>query len=268
MSRAHRCDYHLHTPLCHHAAGWPIEYARRAVEMGLEELGFADHAPFPEPFDNWRMSLSDLPRYLAAVEEARAAFPQLTIRLGLEVDYLAGREEWIMELSRLADWDFLVGSVHYLAPGWAVDDPQFIGRFREETVEEIWELYWSAYERCIRSGLFDWVAHPDLPKKFGWCPEGDLRRFYEPSIRALAQTGGAFEINTAGLRKDCRELYPAQEFVDLAHAAGVPMLINSDAHAPEELGAGFAEASASARAAGYGETLRFARRQRRAVPLA
>ena len=259
-------DYHLHTPLCHHATGWPLEYAARAVELGLGEIGFADHNPMPEPFDDWRMSLADLPRYLDAVEQARAAFPQLTIRLGLECDFIAGREAWIEELAGMADWDFLIGSVHYLPEGWEVDHPKYIGRHAGHA-EEIWASYWRAYEQCIRSGLFDFVAHPDLPKKFGHRPAGDLRRFYEPSVRALAECGVAFEINTAGLRKDCRELYPAPEFVALACEAKVPLLINSDAHAVEELAAGFAEGVALAKAAGYTHTARFHRRQLSSVPL-
>ncbi|MEI9897282.1 MAG: dihydropteroate synthase [Chthoniobacter sp.] len=84
--------------------------------------------------------------------------------------------------------------------------------------------------------MFDFVAHPDLPKKFGFRPEGDLRRFYEPAIAALAETKTPFEINTAGWRKDCREQYPAREFIELAAAAGVPLLINSDSHAVEDWG--------------------------------
>jgi histidinol-phosphatase (PHP family) len=262
---SHRCDYHIHTPLCHHAIGWPIDYARRAVELGLEEIGISDHSPMPEQFDDWRMALADLPRYLESVDEARAAFPQLKIRLGLEVDYLPAHEPWIEKLAGMAEWDYFIGSVHYLAPGWDVDNPRWIGRFRERPVEEIWTIYTEAYVRCIRSGLFDFVAHPDLVKKFGFRPEGDSRRFYEPIVAALAETQTPFEINTAGLRKDCRELYPAQEFLELAQAAGVPLLINSDAHAPGELGADFDAAVSAARNAGFTETLRFERRVARSL---
>ena len=236
------------------------------MELGLGEIGFADHNPMPEKFDDWRMSLADLPRYLDAVEQARAAFPQLTIRLGLECDFIAGREAWIEELAGMADWDFLIGSVHYLPEGWEVDHPKYIGRHAGHA-EEIWASYWLAYEQCIRSGLFDFVAHPDLPKKFGHRPAGDLRRFYEPSVRALAECGVAFEINTAGLRKDCRELYPAPGFVALACEAKVPLLINSDAHAVEELAAGFPEAVVLAKAAGYTHTARLHRRKITSVPL-
>ena len=74
------CDYHLHTPLCHHASGSPAEYARAAIEKGLSEIGFADHNPMPKHFDDWRMSLDDLPNYFAMIQEARESFPALPIR--------------------------------------------------------------------------------------------------------------------------------------------------------------------------------------------
>lgn len=260
-------DYHTHTPLCHHAEGWPVEYARVAAEKGLGELGFSDHNPMSEQFDDWRMALADLPRYLEEVEKARVAFPQLNIRLGLECDFIPGYERWIEKLAGMAEWDYLIGSVHYLPGGWDVDNPRYVSRHQGGASEGIWQTYWGLYEQCVRSGLFDWVAHPDLPKKFGIRPEGDLRRFYEPTIKALADTGMAFEINTAGLRKDCRELYPACQFVELAHSAGVPLLISSDAHTPGDVGAGFAEAVTMAKDVGYSHTLRFTKRQRREVLL-
>ena len=254
-------DYHTHTPLCRHAEGWPVDYARVAVERGLGELGFADHNPMPEQFDEWRMSLADLPRYLEAVEEARAQFPQLPIRLGLECDYLPGREAWIEELRGKADWDFFIGSVHYLPDGTEVDSPTAIKRYRDGDGDAIWAHDWVTYERAIRSRLFDFVAHPDLPKKFGFRPVGDLRGFYAPVIAALAETGTPFEINTAGWRKDCAEQYPAREFLEMAHPAGVPLLINSDAHAVADLAAGFGAAVALAKSVGYTRTVRFHRRE-------
>ncbi|MEI8340409.1 MAG: histidinol-phosphatase HisJ family protein [Verrucomicrobiota bacterium] len=260
-------DYHIHTPLCRHAIGLPGEYARVAVEKGLDEIGFADHNPMPEPFDDWRMLLEDLPRYIEMVEEARGQFPELPIRLGLECDFIAGQEFWIEKLAGMADWDYLIGSVHYIAPGWDVDNPKLIGRFDEHPVAEIWALYWKAFEQCIRSGLFDFVAHPDLVKKFGHRPPGDLRSYYEPCIAAAAEKKVAMEINTAGLRKPVGELYPAPEFLRMACEAGIPLLINSDAHAPEEVGADFDKGRTLATEAGYTQTVRFHQRKRRFVPL-
>lgn len=267
MSEPGFTDYHVHTPLCRHAEGWPRAFAARAVEIGLRELGFSDHNPMPQPFDDWRMLREDLARYFEEVELARAAFPQLPIRLGLEMDYLEGQQAWWEELRNEAPWDYWIGSVHYIPEGWDIDNPKYLGRHRDADPADIWASYWKAYEKCIRSGWFDFVGHPDLPKKFGYRPKGDLRRYYEPAIQALVDTGLAYEINTAGLRKDCQELYPAFEFVVMACDAGVPVLINSDAHALHELAAGFDAAVQWVRDAGYTKTVRFSGGRRIQVPL-
>jgi len=259
-------DYHIHTPLCRHAEGWPVDYARVAIERGLGELGFADHNPMPAQFDDWRMLGDELARYFYEVGRARAEFPQLNIKLGLECDFIPGYEWWIQQLAGMAEWDYLIGSVHYLRQGWEVDHPQYVARHAKQSAK-IWRDYWQLYGMCIRSGLFDFVAHPDLPKKFGITPAGDLRRYYEPAVEALAETGVAFEINTAGLRRDCREVYPARGFLELACAAGVPLLINSDAHTPGDVGAGFEHAVTLAREVGFTHTLRFSQRQRSSVAL-
>jgi histidinol-phosphatase (PHP family) len=258
-------DYHIHTPLCHHATGEPEEYVAAAQRIGLDEIGFADHNPMPEPFDDWRMLIEELPRYFEMIERVRSG--GITVRLGLECDYIAGQEQWIEELAGKADWDYLIGSVHYIAPGWDVDNPKHLSRFSTNSVADIWDLYWKEYVRCIESGLFDFVGHPDLPKKFGYRPNGDLKRYYEPAVRAMAQHNVAFEINTAGLRKLAGEVYPELEFIRLAQEAGVAMLINSDAHAPDEVGYEFDSARALARAAGYTTTARLERRKRIEVAL-
>ena len=260
-----RTDYHVHTTLCHHAAGEPIDYVQAAQKAGLTEIGFADHNPMPEQFDEWRMSIQDLPRYLEMIEEVRSA--GVSIRLGLECDFIEGYESWIETLAGKAPWDYFIGSVHYIAPGWDVDNPKYLSRFRKFPVEDIWELYWKNYVRCIESGLFDFVAHPDLAKKFGFRPTGDLRRYYEPAIESMAARNVAFEINTAGLRKEAKEIYPSLEFLQLAREAGVAMLINSDAHAPGEVGYKFDQARDLARQAGYSKVCRFIKRQRVEIDL-
>lgn len=261
-------DYHTHTPLCRHAEGDPVDYARQAQALGLAEIGLSDHNPMPEPFDNWRMDLGDLPRYFELVDEARAALPDFPIRLALECDYLQGREDWIEKTTAMADWDYLIGSVHYIHDGIAVDDPQYLARWSSASdIEAMWAAYWRLYERMIRTGLFDFYAHPDLAKRFGLRPAGDLRPYYEPVIQALVDTGGVLEVSTAGLRKDVREIYPAREMLEMAFSARVPIVINSDAHCPGDVGADFHQALELVRSVGYRQTLRFEKRQRRVVDL-
>lgn len=262
-------DYHMHTPLCQHAEGWPGEYAAVALERGLPEIGFSDHSPMSGIFDDWRMADAKFGQYIDIVSEAQLEFSaKLDIRLGLECDYLDGCENWINTLNSRTEFDYLIGSVHYLENGWAVDDPdpKWASRWTG-AIEDIWDQYWALYRRCASSGLFDFLAHPDLVKKFGHRPEGDLLRYYEPTIEVIAANNIAIELSTAGLRKPCAEMYPSREFLELACQADIPLVISSDAHRPEEVGMDFASAVSLAKDVGYTHTARFSKRNRTLVPL-
>lgn len=257
-------DYHSHTPLCRHAEGTPAAYLDAALDAGISEYGVSDHAPvLPEPFDDWRMLSSELDSYLEWIDEARAhADGRLPVRAGLECDWLPGCEDWIAELAGRHRWDYLIGSVHYLGNRWDFDNPKWLGRWAETDVEEAWSLYWDAYTAMAESGLFDILAHPDLIKKFGYRPDGDLQRYYDPAVEAIASSGSVIEINTAGWYKPCAEQYPDLAFLRTAREAGVPLVISSDAHVPSDLGRDFDRAIALARETGYAETVLFAERQR------
>jgi histidinol-phosphatase (PHP family) len=267
-------DYHMHTPLCRHAEGHPKEYAAAAVERGLAEIGFSDHSPMPEAFDDWRMLREDLPRYLMMVAEAREAFPELPVRLGLEVDFFTDGAAWIEELAAMSEWDYLIGSVHYIdGPGpegrWDIDNPRHTKRYvaTPGATDAVWDAYWETYRAAVASGFFDLMAHPDLPKKFGHRPAGDLRRYYEPVIAAAVESGVAIEINTAGWHKEAGEQYPAREFLELMWEAEIPLSISSDAHAPGEVGRDFGRAVSLAVEVGFEETVRFEQRRRTSAPL-
>ena len=260
-------DYHMHTPLCRHATGEPVDYAARAVVLGLEEIGFSDHAPMREDgFDSWRMDLADLDRYVAAVGQARTAHPGLTIRLALEVDYLPGQEDWIRELAARHPWDYFIGSVHYLG-GWDIDNPQKLAEWKHRDVKEVWAGYVDRLTEAAQSGLFDILGHIDLPKKFGHYPDASVLPRYERLLEAARAAGVAIELNTAGLRKDCREIYPSRAILEAAYRCGVPITFGSDAHAPDEVGSAWAEALTLARSVGYQTSCRFAARRRSEVQL-
>ena len=244
--------------------GAPEAFVDAAVAAGLSEYGISDHAPhLPEPFDDWRMSVAELPAYFEWIERARAhAAGRIPVRAGLECDWLEGCEPWITDLASRHPWDFLIGSVHYLGD-WDFDNPKWLGRWAESDVDAVWTHYWGAYAKMADSGLFDILGHPDLVKKFSRVPGGDLDRFYEPVIEVIAANGAVIELNTAGWYKPCAAAYPAPRFLELACAAGIGLVISSDAHAPTEVARDFQRAIEVAAAAGYRETLLFEKRQRR-----
>ena len=261
-------DYHTHTPLCRHATGEPEAFIDAALAAGLTEYGISDHAPqIPEPFDDWRMAVAELPAYFDWIDRARSrAAGRMPIRAGLECDWLAGCENWIADLAGRYDWDYLIGSVHYLGD-WDFDNPKWLGRWAQSDVEAVWDHYWKTYTTMADSGLFDIMGHPDLVKKFAQVPAGDLDRFYQPAIDAIAVSGSVIELNTAGWHKPCAEAYPTPRFLELANAAGVGLVISSDAHAPDEVARDFTKAIELAKAAGYRETTLFEKRKRRTEAL-
>jgi len=259
-------DYHMHTPLCRHATGEPGEYAKHALTAGLTEIGFSDHCPMPrDDFDNWRMYASQLDDYVAQVRQVQKDFPQLTIRLALEVDYLPGYEDWIRGLAARHPWDYFIGSVHYVSDSWAIDDPQKLSEWKHRNPDEVWAAYFDRLTLAAESGLFEIIGHVDLPKKFGHRPPPDCTARCEKFLGAAKRHDCAIELNTAGLRKDCREIYPSRRILELAFEKDVAITFGSDAHAPGEVGMNFVEAIQLARGVGYRNSCQFIKRNRHLV---
>jgi histidinol-phosphatase (PHP family) len=256
-------DYHLHTRLTD-GIDEPVDYARVALARGLDEIGCSDHAPRADHQTDWNMKLDDLDLYVALVREAQKQFPQLPIKLGLEVDYIPGQEDWIRELAAKHPWDYLLGSVHWLGE-FPVD--RSAKDWQGQDVDERWRCYFDIWQQAARSRLFDSLPHPDLPKKFAYRPKSDFTPVYETVLRTVAESGTAIEVSTAGLRLPCLEIYPSAQFLQIAQRLNVPITLGSDAHLPHNVGAEFAQAVALAHSCGYRSICRFTQRRRELVPL-
>lgn len=258
----------MHTPLCRHATGEPVEYAAQALQAGLTEIGFTDHSPMRrDDFDDWRMRADQLDEYVEKVRRAQREFPNLVIKLALEIDYLPGQEEWIRELATRHPWDYFIGSVHYISDNWDLDNPAKLSEWKSRNATDVWTTYFERLTMAAEAGLFEIIGHADLPKKFRFYPDRDLTDVFQRFLSVAAKQNVAIELNTAGLRKECREIYPSRDILKLAHEAGVAITFGSDAHAPAEVGMDFAAAVELARAVGYTHCCRFSRRERASVPL-
>jgi len=159
----------------------------------------------------------------------------------------------------------LIGAVHYVTDSWDLDNPKRISEWKSRDPFAVWTAYFERLTLAAESGLFDIMAHADLCKKFCYYPQQDCTPMFARFLSAAKRSDVAMELNTAGLRKDCQEIYPSPKFVQLAGEMGVPIAFASDAHAPGEVGANFAEAVALARRAGYTHCCRFTKRERRLV---
>ena len=272
-------DYHLHlrpdeddTPAERYFTSENVErYLAAAAVAGVEEIGASEHVyRFRQALDVWQHPLwvenakDDLDAYCDFLAAS-------ALRVGVECDFVPGREDRIAALLEPRPFDYVVGSVHFIGEGdSAVDHDGFDVWEGDGDPDEIWRRYFEALADCARSGLFDILAHPDLVKVWGGArplPERDLRAFYEPAIEAIVESGIAVELSTAGLRKPVGELYPARGFAELCVEAGGPFALSSDAHLPEQVGFEYDRAVEFLDSLGVEEICVFEGRRRSLVPL-
>jgi histidinol-phosphatase (PHP family) len=271
-------DYHLHlrpddpdASADDHFTQANVErYRVAAGERGIAELGVSEHVyRFQQALEVWRhpfwlpLAHDDLDVYCAFVRE------QSDLRLGIEADFVPGGEDRMANLLQARDFDYVVGSVHFVREG-AVDMDDYSVWDAGRSPEEIWRRYFQTLGEAARSGLFDILAHPDLVKMWGRerpLPEGDLRHYYELAIEGIAESGIAVEVSTAGLRKPAKELYPAPAFLQMCLQAGAQVCLSSDAHRPEDVGADYEQALELLDRLGVSELCVFEHRERRLEPI-
>jgi histidinol-phosphatase (PHP family) len=274
-------DYHVHLrpdeddtpPERHFTAANAERYREAAAERGIAELGVAEHIHrFTQSLEVWqhpwwrRWARDDVDDYCQFVRE------QTDLRLGIEADYVRGREDQLARFLEARDWDYVVGSVHFVNNA-AVDmeGPEWEHVWgRGDRPDRIWERYFETLAHAARSGLYDIMAHPDLVKVWGGArplPERDPRHYYEPAVEAMLEAGVAMELSTAGLRKPAAELYPAPALLEMAVDAGLPIVLSSDAHEPGQIGFRYDDALTALADAGVTELCVFEGRRRRLEPI-
>ncbi len=261
MRQNNMLDYHIHTKRCGHATGEMYQYVERALELGLQEMGFSDHFPF---LDRERpelaMPLSQLPDYVRDVERLRKEYPQLHIRLGAEVDYFPEQEQQIGQVLAQYPFDYVIVGVHFIGE-WNFDNRTEMAEWDRRDVNEVYEQYIQLLQRAAGSGLFNIIAHCDLVKIFGYRPTNDFHDRWEALIQSFARDGLTVEISTAGLYKPVGEIYPSEEIIGLLAKYHVPVVISSDAHRPEHVGRDFDRAIRLALKHGLNTVSRFENRK-------
>ncbi len=265
-------DYHLHLEEGPLELEWLEQFYRQACRVGLEEIGFSEHcyrfreaahivADNPWVLQWVEISVDD---YVRLIEAARKK--GLQVKLGIEFDYVEGREGEIARFLSRYPWDYVIGSVHWIN-GWGFDVPEQKDRWQEVDVDQVYHDYFRKVIKAAESGLFDIMGHLDVVKVFGHRPSCDITGLMEEVAQALSRAGVWFELNTAGWRKPVQETYPSKSFVSILARYGVPVTLSSDAHRPEEVGHGFPEAAEILKKAGYDSVVRFSKRRAERVKL-
>ena len=250
-------DYHLHV-IAHGDRSMTVEnilaYCEVAKRRGIRQMGITEHDRYLDDID------------LAAFQEAREKYRDVELRLGIEVDFVPGKEEQMDLFATALPYDYVIGSIHRVG-GEEVD------RAEHQEVYETWETYelYEAYFKNVReaafSGRFEVLGHPDLIKIFRHFPDRDITPMLEETADAVAESGIVVDVNAAGLRKPIGEVYPSRRLLEMFHRRGVPIILSSDAHAPEQVALGYDKSLKLVCDVGYREVVIFKDRERSTLAL-
>jgi Histidinol phosphatase and related hydrolases of the PHP family len=236
-------NFHTHTALCNHASGMPADYTAQALKDGCAALGFSDHCPYPEGsgdyWPNIRMTAAETTSYIQAVRSAgtSAAFP---VYAGFECEWDKAYESWYRdELLGTFGADYLVFGPHWVTSGSAhiyamdIQDAATLHAYIDQTIDG------------IRSGLYAFIAHPDLVMGAWKEWDAEAECCLGALLDAAAGCGLPVEINGLGMSRTpnktkhgIRYQYPYDEFWQMAAARGVQVICNADAHTPADVIAG------------------------------
>ena len=260
-------DYHVHIERGRYTVEWLKQFVNQAQARGITEFGVSEHAyRFKETrglfWNDWvkPRQTQTMDDYLRLIFEAREQ--GLDVKFGIEMDYFPGKEKEIADFIASYPFDYVIGSVHWI-DNWGLDLEEMKEGWQTGEVKSIWRDYFARVEKLAKSKLFDIAAHLDLAKIFKYIPQDAafLQAQYDMIAKALAESGTCIEISTAGLRKPVQEIYPHPQLLKTCFNHGIPIVISSDAHRPEDVGADFDQALKLAKEIGYSELTAFTKRK-------
>lgn len=238
----------------------PIEYVIVAKSRDLSEIGFSEHFAVKKiGHIDYSMDYEELKKYVETMQKLKknSDFP---VKLGLEMDFIPGCEKRIDEILKSYPFDYAIGSVHFIKE-WSVDDPASIPNYKRSDVNKLYEEYFALVKQVAESRLFDIIGHIDLIKIFGFKPKNDITSLLKEVADSLKENKVCVEINTRGLSKPCKEMYPSEKFLKICFDNGIPVTLGSDAHNPEEVGRYFDKAFKLIKEVGYEKIARFTKRK-------
>lgn len=232
-----RVNTHTHTGLTGHGDGEIEEVVEAAANAGISTLAITEHFPLSpavDPTNFVSMPADVLESYCERILAARAAYPEMNILLGTELDWLGRDEDRDLDAVDWSRFDIILGSVHYLDL-WPFDDPAQVEHWDEVGNDAIWEKYFDYFcQACTCDMPFTVMAHPDLVKKFGKYPSAafDKARAYRDAAEAARAGERMVEVNTSGAYYACEEMFPSIDLLTEFRKAGVPVTLGTDAHEP------------------------------------
>ena len=282
-------DYHTHNQMCNHAVGSIEDYIKKAIDKNLDLIGISDHFPYEYlksssilieqvPYQEYAMSLNEVDIYLSSIQKLKEKYKnKIQIRVAFEVDYFKSHESFLnlQMKNRLNNLDYILGSVHILhgkSKLFVFDDERFLNMYKEyDSIDNIYLEYYRNLQDMITSEEFDFdiVSHFDLPKKYNKRTINKELVMNEAikTLELIKKRDLTIEINTGGLRKEVKEQYPSFEIIEEMYQLGIPVLLGSDAHHPDDIGFKFKQMIKLLCKIGYTKLAHFNKRKRNFIEI-
>ena len=222
-----KINLHTHTYRCRHASGTPEEYIKRAIENGIEVIGFSEHAPFLFPDSHqstYRLPVEEAMDYFEELKVLREKYKeQIKILIGFEMEYYPLYFQDMLSNAKKLGVQYLILGQHAIYNEYP--NGKFTTGQNRSTAEDLTE-YVNCVISGIKTGVFTYVCHPD-----NIVANDDLVHYNTEMTRlcnAAKKYDIPLEINFYGIR-DHRK-YPDEKFWEIAGKVGCKVVFGFDSH--------------------------------------
>ncbi len=258
-----KINYHIHTTFSDGSSSMP-DYCKAAIQKGFDEIAFTDHLTvFPDgSVEPHSLSLLKLESYVREVKTVSEKYKdRLTVRLGLEVDYIPGNENILEDVLKNYDFDLLIGGVHFVG-NICIDSSRQRRVMEQEVKRNGFNKFYSAYlsivAKAIETGFFDILGHMDLVRIWGFTPSnGDFEE--QRVLNLVKRKNMCLEVSSRGMRQPVKSIYPSHRIMSEARELEIPIVIGTDAHTSEEIDYAYDFLTSYVRTFGYTRVATFNR---------
>lgn len=245
-------DGHIHIERGGYTLEWIGQFVNKALEQGLDEIWLLEHCyrfqefvpmydsvcAYSEYIDKWfhkKAGVLQLEDYLRLICNVRENPFPIKIKFGLEICYFKEFEDFVANLTKDKDFDFLLGSVHFV-DGFAFDHKS--EHWNNINIDRVYKRYFETSIDLIKCGIYDGIAHPDCVKLFGHKPSFSLVEYYNEMVQVLS-VQNMYAEQSSGIYRRCpntAELGMSRDMLRYMKQHNVKILTVSDAHCPEDVG--------------------------------
>lgn len=263
------CSLHNHCTMCDGRDDLSA-MVRAAADAGITDFGMSCHSfvnfgggivrPYEHADHDVYTAEDDYIRTVRAFSEAGLPMACGGGRLNL---YLGTEEDYIQPVRRRKDYDYIIGSVHYVGDGrreYAVDstEGEFSAGISECFGGDVYAFTAEYYRRVAAEAErgVSIIGHPDLVRLYGSGMIDTSNKIYrlqaERAIEKCVSAGAILELNYGAVTKKKLDFpYPEEWILRLIRELGGRVIVSTDCHRADRVACGLSEGEALLRSLGF-----------------